>query len=120
MHELSIAGGILDIVREHVPQDRHSAVRGVRVRVGSLSGVVPESLEFSFAAIVADTPLQHASLVIEHVPVRVRCNRCRCEFGAELPIFVCPQCTSADTTLLHGNELHVVEIELVDEPVEAS
>ncbi|HXF99141.1 MAG TPA: hydrogenase maturation nickel metallochaperone HypA [Bacteroidota bacterium] len=119
MHELSLASGILDIVQEYVPRDRRSAVRGVRVRVGSLSGVVPESLEFSFAAIVAGTPLQHASLVIEHVPASVRCNRCRCEFGVELPIFVCPQCNSSETTMLQGNELQVVEIELQDQPAEA-
>lgn len=119
MHELSIAGSILDIVGEHVPVDQRAAVKAVHVRVGALSGVVAESLEFSFAALTAGTPLQNASLVIEHVPVRIRCNNCRHEFGTTPPIFLCPKCESGDTTWVEGNELHVVEIELEDQPAEA-
>lgn len=120
MHELSIATSILDIVREAVPTSQHTAVRGVRVRVGALSGVVPESLDFSFAAITAGTPLQWSSLVIEKVAVRCRCNACGHEFSSEVPIFVCPACNSYETTMLQGNELQVVEIELEDQPAEAS
>jgi hydrogenase nickel incorporation protein HypA/HybF len=120
MHELSIANGILDIVHEYVPLGRRSAVRAVHVRIGALSGVVPESLAFSFAALVADSALSHASLAIEHVPIRIHCNRCGHEFATDAPIFLCPRCESGDTSLLQGNELQVVEIELEDQPVESS
>lgn len=120
MHELSIAKGIFEIVHEYIPADRRPAVRAVHVRVGALSGVVAESLEFSFTAITAGTPLQNASLVIDHVPVRIRCNKCHHEFGTDIPIFLCPKCGSGDTTMLGGNELQVVEIELEDQPVETA
>jgi hydrogenase nickel incorporation protein HypA/HybF len=58
MHELSIAQGILDIVREHVPEGQSAGVRTIEVRVGRMSGVVPESLEFCFEALVLDSPFQ--------------------------------------------------------------
>lgn len=120
MHELSIASGILEIVGDYVPADQRSAVKAVHVRVGALSGVVAESLEFSFAAITAGTPLQHAALVIHRVPVRIRCNGCQHEFETDVPLFLCPKCDSGETVMLTGNELQVVEIELEDQPAEAS
>jgi hydrogenase nickel incorporation protein HypA/HybF len=120
MHELSIANSILDIVGEYVPVDRRAAVKAVHVRVGALSGVVAESLEFSFAAITAGTPLQNAALVIDRVPVRIRCTSCNHEFETDSPFFLCPKCDGSETIMLTGNELHVVEIELEDQPAESS
>jgi hydrogenase nickel incorporation protein HypA/HybF len=67
MHELSVAQGILDLVRRHVPDDQAGAVRAVTVRLGALSGVVAESLDFCFGAIVTGTPYARATLSFEHV-----------------------------------------------------
>ena len=65
MHELGLAESILTIVREHVPADRAVAVRRVRVVVGDVAGVLPESLTFCFEALAAGTPFGRASLAIE-------------------------------------------------------
>lgn len=67
MHELSLATGILDIVRQYVPIERAQAVRSVRVRVGDLAGVVPDSLAWCFSAIASDTPYARAFLAIDPV-----------------------------------------------------
>jgi hydrogenase nickel incorporation protein HypA/HybF len=64
MHELSLANGIFDIVRQYVPIERGQLVRAVRVRVGDLAGVVPDSLAWCFSAIVSDTPYEQAWLAI--------------------------------------------------------
>jgi hydrogenase nickel incorporation protein HypA/HybF len=66
MHELGIAQSILDLVREHVPDSQAVAVRAVTVRIGDLAGIVTESLDFCFGAIVSDTPYRNAFLKIEH------------------------------------------------------
>lgn len=118
MHELSIAAGILEIIHEHVPEDQRTAVRAVRVRVGKLSGVVPESLAFSFTALIAGTPLEQARLVIEDVPIRVHCDECGNEFTTEAYLFPCPACGGAATKMLSGDELHVADIALEDQPLE--
>ena len=44
MHELAIAQAILALVQRHVSDDQASLVRAVRVRIGDLAGVVPDSL----------------------------------------------------------------------------
>ena len=117
MHELSIAHDIVEIVQQYVPGDALGGVRSVRLRVGGLSGVVPDSLAFSFAAIVSGTPLESARLDIEHVPALGRCNACGREFEAADLIFVCPACGGADVELVSGSDLRVIDIELEESGV---
>ncbi len=119
MHELSMAQDILEIVNQYVPPEQMSAVRSVRLRLGRLSGIVADSLEFCFSAIVADTPLEQANLDIERVPTRADCPDCGKSFLIDDPVFLCPHCGGAGIRLVSGTELQVVEIELADQESEA-
>lgn len=117
MHELSVAVGILEIVRQHVPAADAVRVRAVRVRVGDLAGVVPDSLDFCFAAIVAGTAYASAFLEINRVPARGVCGDCGQAAAIDsLPPFSCPSCHSPFLTLTSGDDLNVVDVELDDTP----
>ena len=115
MHELGIAQNILEIVRQSVPEEQAPDVKWIRIRVGQLSGVIPDSLRFCFSTLVGETNMRQAGLAIEQVPTVSRCNDCRHQFQIEDMAFVCPECKSADLELISGRELQVVEIELTDE-----
>jgi len=115
MHELAIAQNILEIVRQSVPEAQAAEVKWVRIRVGTLSGVVPDSLDFCFNAIVSGTSMRHAALAIEQVPTACRCKKCGEQFPIEDMAFICPGCRSTQLELVAGRELQVVEIELLDE-----
>jgi hydrogenase nickel incorporation protein HypA/HybF len=110
MHELSIAQSILDIVREHVPDDQK--VKSVKVRIGEMSGVVPDSLEFCFTSMTAETPLALTRLDIDHLPYILFCANCNKEQRAEPGLALCPECGSSSTRVVSGLELQVVEIEV--------
>lgn len=114
MHELSMAAGILDIVQQNVAAADAGRVRAVRVRVGEMAGVVPDSLEFCFEAIVADTPYAAAFLEIDRVPVLATCGECGCFTRLAQPPFVCPACGAIGMALQSGDELQVVDVELDD------
>ena len=114
MHELSIAQGIVDIIRQYVPEEQTADVRLVKIRVGPLAGVVPDSLDFCFGAIVNDTPLSTARLDIEEVQLQSQCGGCGEVFTVEGAYFLCPRCGSSDVKVISGTELQVVEIELLD------
>jgi hydrogenase nickel incorporation protein HypA/HybF len=114
MHELSIAQSVVDIVRQYVPEDRLPLVRHVKIKVGKMAGVVPDSLEFCFAAIVNETPLHRAELDIEETPLQSECKECNQVFAVEGSDFHCPGCGGRDLRVVSGTELHVVEIELAD------
>jgi hydrogenase nickel incorporation protein HypA/HybF len=115
MHELSVAQSIIDIVQQSVPQDELADVRIVRVKVGTFSGVVADSLDFCFSAISAETPLAEAHLEFEHIPFVVECRQCRKKFENDIGFVVCPECGGVDTAVLSGRELQVTEIELENE-----
>ncbi len=119
MHELAIAQNILEIVQQSVPENQTKSVRGIRIRVGQMSGIVPDSLDFCFSAIINDTHLQRARLAIEQVPTLSQCKTCAHRFGIEDWVFTCPVCQSTNLELISGKELEIVEIELADEGDEA-
>ena len=114
MHELSIAQSIVDIVIEHLPKEEHVSVRSVRLRLGAMAGVVPDSLEFCFGAITEGTPLKGAALIIEHVPLTAHCNSCGTDGEIEPTLFACPACGATSLTILSGREMHVRDIEILE------
>jgi len=115
MHEMSMAENILEIIGHYVPEHQQPQVRVVKMRVGELSNIVPESLEFCFGAITLGGPLEQAVLQIEKVPLTLSCNACNVRSTVKFGTFACPSCASPDIVVVAGNELQVVELELDEE-----
>jgi hydrogenase nickel incorporation protein HypA/HybF len=114
MHELSLAQNIVEIVEHHVLLEQRRSVKSIRIKVGELSGVVPDSLEFCFSAITAETSLSGASLEIERVPFMLLCERCNKTFVGDFGVVLCPDCDSNETIVLSGTEMQIVDIELCE------
>jgi hydrogenase nickel incorporation protein HypA/HybF len=112
MHELSVAQSIVDIVEQYLPVGNGLPVKIVRLKIGAMAGVVPDSLVFCFTAITAGTKLEGAQLSIVHIPFCLRCKSCGTTSENEFGTVLCPQCGSSETTMVSGNELQVTEIEL--------
>lgn len=118
MHELSIAQGIIEIVEQYVPEQRRRFIRSVTVEVGAISGVVADSLVFSFEAIVTGTLLEPARLIIKPIPVVLHCLDCEVESEQELPVYSCPECGKNSLKMISGSELQVKEVELDEHETE--
>lgn len=115
MHEMSIAQNVIEIVERQLQASGMSRPRSVRLRIGEMAGIVPDSLDFCFMALTEDSALlKGTSLVIDRVPVAALCNACGKTSDIEVPVFFCPVCGSADLKLLSGMELEVVSIEFGD------
>lgn len=117
MHELSVATRIVELIAEQLGGGEPGAVRVTRVvlRIGPLSGVVPEALAFAFDAATAGTPLTCAALAIEPVPLVVRCPACAADRALPGPQRLrCPVCGGATPDVVSGRELEVVSVEVED------
>lgn len=112
MHELSIAGAVVDTVVRHAAGRR---VRAVQLRAGRLRQVVPDALEFAFALVARDTVCEGARLDLEVVEARLRCRPCAREWTIEVPAFRCPVCGGSDVDVVAGEELYVETIEVDQE-----
>ena len=112
VHELSIMESALAMVLLQAQQAGARRVLLIRLRVGALSGVVPEALQFAFEALAPGTPVDGADLVIEHVPARFWCGACAKEFTADDMFADCPHCHTPSTELRAGRELQVSSLEI--------
>ena len=109
MHELSLSGAIVKTVEKHAEGRR---VTVVRLRVGSLRQVVPDTLAFSFQFVARGTVCEGARLEQELVRASLRCNDCAHEWTIEIPAFRCPACGTSDVAVASGDELLVESIEV--------
>ena len=117
MHEASIAQSILDTVEDHCRRAGiDSAVSRVHVKIGALSAVVPDSLEFAFSVMKAETRCSGASLEWEEVPLVVTCQECEASTSLDSPVFVCGSCGAHNVTIASGRELELTSFDVQEQP----
>jgi hydrogenase nickel incorporation protein HypA/HybF len=107
MHELSIAGAVLNSVRTEAELRPGTRVRKVGLVVGELSGVDSDALRFCLEALVRDTELADLSLEFSPSPRRHRCRDCSETFTVADYQTSCPACGSRDTDCISGTELQL-------------
>lgn len=113
MHELSIAMSILDAVQDEMEMKGYGIVEAVHVRIGALSGVVPEALRSAYELAAEQTPLAQSRLVIEDVPVRMYCPNCSREQPVmSIYMMCCAHCETPASDVISGRELEISGLEL--------
>jgi hydrogenase nickel incorporation protein HypA/HybF len=116
MHELSIIAGLFETLLEQARTHNARGISRVTIRVGTLSGIVPDLLESAFDMYKKDTIASEAKLAIETAPLRIRCRACGSEAEIQSYVFLCSACASPDLEILQGTELVLEKIELeIDE-----
>ena len=114
MHELSIALSIVDIAAETARKNGGGRVDALYLKLGAMSGVVKDALLFSWQIASAETPLEGARLVIEEIPLVVRCAVCDADRTLDvINKFVCPVCGEPTTNIIRGKELELTSLEIV-------
>jgi hydrogenase nickel incorporation protein HypA/HybF len=108
MHELGLSEGVLSVALQAAGGER---VERVRLRVGRLQRVVPESMEMAWHLVSEQTVAAGSRLEMVEVPLQLRCRCCGREGQAEdLPL--CPDCGSTDVEVRDGDRIEVLEVEL--------
>lgn len=114
---MSIIAGVLDAVIPSAKQAGADRVLGITLRIGDMTEVVDEALEFGFEALTEGTMCEGARLVVNKVHPRSVCFECGNEFDHDRFHRSCPLCGSYETRVVAGKELEIESIE-VDIPEE--
>jgi len=114
MHEVSIAHSIIQTVLDEKKKNDWAGIRAIGLKIGALSGILPDALAFGFDALKKDTPLESCHLEIEETPVVARCRACAHRFEVEELTFTCPRCASTSLDVEQGQEMLIAYME-VDE-----
>ena len=112
MHELAICQSLMDQVETIASERNALSVTSIIIGMGPLSGVEAQLLKNAYPIASAGTIAEHAELIIEHLPVRVQCTQCGSESDALPNKLLCKQCGDWRTTLLSGDEMMLMSVEL--------
>jgi hydrogenase nickel incorporation protein HypA/HybF len=110
MHEYSVARALLERALVEARQRGASRVCRLSVRIGELSGVLPELLATAYALAREGTLCHDAPLEILPAPARWRCRGCG-EAPAPGGVLRCPAC-GGELALASGDELLLERIEM--------
>lgn len=116
MHELSIAHELITTAEDAMRAAGVERAAVVHLRLGALSGVVPEALLFAYAIAAERTLLAGSRLEIETAPVVVYCPTCAAERTLpSIQSFQCPVCATPTADVRQGREIELISLECVDD-----
>jgi len=110
LHEIFIMESAINIVLEKAEENHLKEISQITIKVGELSGVMPEALEFAFRSMAKGTIAEGAQFLIEKVPAAAECGNCGIEFEISHFNKLCPKCQKFSTLILRGYELYVNKI----------
>ena len=112
MHEVGIMQNAILMAEEQARETGAARIHTLRLRVGTMSGVVPEALEFAFEVVRQGTLAESAHLEIERVEPACWCARCAAEFPCPDYDYTCPRCHELSNELRRGTEMQLTSIEV--------
>lgn len=111
MHEISIAQSALELAVTAAQASGATRIHQLQLRVGVMTGIVPEALMFAFEVVREGTIAEKADLKVQVVPVTCWCSNCQIEFSSGEMVYECPQCHQFNAQLRHGLELELASLE---------
>lgn len=112
MHEQALTEKILRLVLAEAKAHGASRITKIRITVGELSGVVPESVDFYFQLIARGTIADGAELEFHPTPATLHCVHCDLDFSKLPGDFRCPHCGNLGRLTGIGQECLVESIEV--------
>ena len=110
---MSIVQSVVTSVTEWLIGQPPGLIKTVTLRIGALSGVVEEALQFGYEIATTGTPLLGSKLEVHRQPVVIYCKSCAelAELGG-VQSFRCPRCGSPSGDIRKGRELEIESLEI--------
>jgi hydrogenase nickel incorporation protein HypA/HybF len=83
MHELSITQSIFDQALTQAKKHKAKKIKKIKLQIGEGTAIVPDCIQFYFDALKTETIAKDSVLDIQTIPVRLRCPKCKKEFGID-------------------------------------
>lgn len=119
MHELSMADAMVKTILDVAEKNEAEEIIEVTIEIGKLTMLNPEQLRFLLDVLSEDTLLHGSKIIINEIPVEIKCNSCDFKGSTDLDdsdhylaIVVCPQCGENDLEVTAGRECNVQKIKI--------
>lgn len=112
MHEFSIVNALMDMCEKNAKENNATKITKVEIKIGKLSGVEPHLLKISFDTFKEKTICDGAELVMNIQDLIIECRTCKAQSVLQKNIFICPLCKSTEVTVLDGEEMLLMSLEM--------
>jgi len=113
VHELAICQSIISQVETLAQQHQAKKVEKIILKIGLLAGVESELLKQAFPLAAAGSCVENADLIIESIPVRVKCTQCNVESEVAPNHLLCQHCGDWRTKVISGDEMLLARLEFL-------
>lgn len=122
MHEMSYMVKLIDMAEEelaslrsgeaaHEKEDYAKPPARLVVRIGAMTGILPEYLKRYFPEASKGTSFSGAELTVEEVPVEAECVKCKTRYEPSAANnYSCPACSESSGHIIHGRECELARI----------
>ncbi len=111
MHESHLIQGAIRQICEATAKRNAKRIRCINLKVGCGLGMDEESVRLHFEALAEGTPVEGAIIVVNFIPVKLKCPSCGNLFERPRKSLECPQCHTLGVATDIGREFIVDSIE---------
>lgn len=112
MHELAITEGIIEAAVPAAEKAGAKKILEIRLKIGELSGVLPEYIQYYFDIASKGTLAEGAKLTSTVIPVSIKCPDCGFEGPINRKKIRCPDCGGIHFKITAGREYFVDSLEV--------
>jgi hydrogenase nickel incorporation protein HypA/HybF len=120
MHELSIAVNIVSSLEDIVRKEHATRVVAFTLKIGTLSGIVPEALNFALESAVKGSLCEGSKWEMETEEAIGKCSMCLHEFPLQEIYLPCPVCGAFNPEIISGQGLKIVSVEIEEQEISDS
>lgn len=113
MHEYSIVTALIEDCERHAQTNNADKITRVEIKLGILSGVEPELLKTAFETFKLEGMCRDAELVMKIQPLLLSCLACGESTEHHERSVICSHCQSGQTKVLDGEDMLLMQLELV-------
>jgi hydrogenase nickel incorporation protein HypA/HybF len=115
MHEFSLAVEVIKLAEVEAEKNKALSVSEIKIEVGTLSGVEPETFKSALGLISEGSILEKAFLNIVKKNGMGKCLACDIDFEMNRMMDTCPKCGSFPSEITGGKEFRVVSLLIEEE-----
>jgi len=114
MHEFALCNDLVNAVLSAAENQQANVARVLRVRIviGKLRQVVPDTMRLAFESLARGTVAENAQLEMDFRDISAECSDCGWAGVLSACVFLCPQCSGRNVQLTGGRELYLDQIEV--------
>ena len=112
MHELAITHNILNVALDEAKAVQAKRITQINLRIGELSGVVTDSVQFYFDFLSKDSIAEGSMLSFELIPTQLKCRHCLTTFNPKDILWNCPNCQSQSIEIISGRDFLLESLEV--------